>query len=346
MIKLGRKIITRETPCFVIAEIGHNHQGDLDKAIRMITVAAACGADAVKFQKRFNKKLYTKAMYNKPYDNENSFGRTYGEHREALEFGFDEYKELIKAAKKNHVEFMCSAFDFDGVDFLEELGVSSYKVASGDLTSLPLIEYISKKKKPMFISTGASTLKEVKEAYNLVLKNNKQLCLLHCVAAYPSEYQDLNLNVIKTYLDIFSEAVVGYSSHENGIIGPVLAYMLGATVVETHFTLNHASKGTDHKFSLEPQGLQKMIRDLKRVDVALGDGEKRVLSIEKPAKEKMGKSIYYARHIKAKTVITNKDIVIKCPGGYLSPMNYYQIIGKTLRIDVVTEQPVQKDDFC
>ena len=100
MIKLGRKIITRETPCFVIAEIGHNHQGDLDKAIRMITVAAACGADAVKFQKRFNKKLYTKAMYNKPYDNENSFGRTYGEHREALEFGFDEYKELIKAAKK------------------------------------------------------------------------------------------------------------------------------------------------------------------------------------------------------------------------------------------------------
>src|SRR3989304_5932466 len=147
MFKLGQHHISRKSRCFVIAEIGHNHSGDIEKAIKMITIAAACGADAVKFQKRNNKELYTKEMYNKPYENENSFGTTYGEHREFLEFGYDEYKELMKVAKKNHVEFLCTAFDFDSVDFLEELNVKSYKIASGDVTSLPLLEYVAKKVK-------------------------------------------------------------------------------------------------------------------------------------------------------------------------------------------------------
>lgn len=345
MFKLGQHQISRKSPCFVIAEIGHNHSGEIDKAIKMITVAAACGADAVKFQKRNNKTLYTREMYNKPYENENSFGMTYGEHREFLEFGLNEYKELIKAAKKNHVEFMCTAFDFDSVDFLEELNIKSYKIASGDLTSFPLLEYIAKKKKPMFISTGASNMQEVKETYEFVTSFNKKVCFLHCIANYPSEYHQLNLNIIKTYLEQLNDIPIGYSSHENGILGPIMAYMLGATVVETHFTLNHAWKGTDHKFSLEPQGLQKMIRDLRRIDEALGNGEKKILKEELSARQKMGKSIFYSHNLKKGDVIEEKDISLKSPGGHLSPKLFSEVVGKKLRIDVGFEEPVELDNF-
>ena len=345
MFTLGNQQISRKSPCFVIAEIGHNHSGDIDKAIKMITVAAACGADAVKFQKLNNKALFTQEMYNKPYENENSFGLTYGEHREFLEFGYDEYKELIKEAKKNHVEFMCTAFDFDSVDFLEELNIKSYKIASGDLTSFPLLEYIAKKRKPMFISTGASNIDEVKETHKFVTSINKKVCFLHCIASYPSEYHQLNLNVIKTYLKEFPDIPIGYSSHENGILGPLMAYMLGATVVETHFTLNHAWKGTDHKFSLEPQGMQKMVRDLRRVDQALGDGEKNILKEEQAARQKMGKSIYYTQTLKKGNIIEEQDITLKTPGGHLTPKLFPKIVGKILKIDVGFEKPVELDDF-
>jgi N-acetylneuraminate synthase/sialic acid synthase len=337
--------LNRSSRAFVIAEIGHNHQGDVDKAVKMIHVAAACGADAVKFQKRSNKHLYTSAMYNKPYDNENSFGDTYGQHREALEFDAEEYKYLMKAAADNHVEFMSTAFDFESVDFLEELGIGSYKVASGDLTSFPLLEYIAKKGKPMFVSTGASSMQEVKEAHKLITAFNRQLCVLHCIATYPSEYEQLNLNVIKTYLKEFPDTVIGYSSHENGIIGPILAYMLGATVLETHFTLNHAWKGTDHKFSLEPQGLQKMTRDLRRVDVALGNGEKVVLAEEEPAKQKMGKSVYYAMDLAAGVTVQRDHLTIKSPAGHLSPVHFNRVIGKKLKLAVSYEKPVEWSDF-
>lgn len=346
MFKVGHYTISRKSPCFVIAEIGHNHQGDLDKAIQLFHVAAACGANAVKLQKRNNKKLYTKEMYDKPYDNENSFGTTYGEHREALEFGFDEYKELMKVAKKNKVEFMSTAFDFDSVDFLEELGIQSYKVASGDLTTLPLLEYIAKKKKPMFVSTGAALMEEVREAYKLISSINKNFCLLHCITTYPSEYKQLNFNVIKTYLSEFPDIPIGYSSHENGYSGVLTAYMLGATVVETHFTLNHASKGTDHKFSLEPQGMQKMVRDLRRIDISLGTAEKVILPEEIPAKQKMGKSIYYNKDLEVGHIIKPSDISLKSPGGFMSPIFYNQIIGKKLKRDVQKEKPVENNQFA
>jgi len=343
--KLGKELISRNAKCFVIAEIGHNHQGELDKAVNMIHIAAACGANAIKFQKRNNKKLYTQKMYNQPYDNENSFGSTYGKHRDALEFGFDDFKELMKVAKKNHVEFMCTAFDFDSADFLEELGIKSFKIASGDLTSLPLIEYIAKKNKPMFISTGASTLEEVKETYKLVTSLNKKICFFHCIATYPSEYNQLNLNVIRTYLKELPEAVIGYSSHENGILGPNIAYMLGATVIETHFTLNHSWKGTDHKFSLEPQGLQKMIRDLRRIDLLLGNGEKRILEEEKSARQKMGKSLFYVHNLKSSSVLKKNDICIKSPGGYLKTNNFNLVVGKKLIKNVVKEDPINLSDL-
>lgn len=337
VLKFGKSTIVDKGPCYVIAEIGHNHQGNLKVALDMVKVAAECGADAVKFQKRDNKSLYTKAMYNKPYDNENSFGLTYGEHREFLEFDWDEYVALKKCAEQNNVEFMCTAFDFQSTDFLEKLGISSYKIASGDLTNTPLLEHVAKLKKPMFVSTGAATLEEIHAAYDAINKYNDQICFLHTTCIYPADYKDLNLLAIRTLREEFPDVVVGFSGHDNGILASTIAYMLGATVIEKHFTINHSWKGTDHKFSLEPEGLRKQIRDLKRIDAALGSGKKIVASSEADAKTKMGKSLYTAKGLSAGHVLTEKDISIKSPAGGLAPYCLDSVLGKKLRVNLPEE---------
>lgn len=339
-IHFGRSTISTNGPCYVIAEIGHNHQGNLETAKKMIQVAAACGVQSVKFQKRDNKSLYTKSFYNKSYDNENSYGTTYGEHREFLEFGFDEYAELKKCADDNGVEFSATAFDFNSVDFLEKLGITNYKIASGDLTNLPLLTYIAKKRKPVFVSTGASTIEEVQAAYKTILKYNDQLCLLHCIAGYPAEYHNLNLRVIETYKKEFPEAIIGYSSHDNGILAPIVAYMMGATVLEKHFTLDRSWKGTDHKFSLEPEGLRKQIRDLRRIDISLGNEIREIQGFEKDARMKMGKGIYTAKDLEAGNILQWKDITFKSPANGLPPSFAETLIGKKLRINLPEETPI------
>lgn len=339
-INFGKSCVSETGPCYVIAEIGHNHQGDIDTAIKMIQIAAANGANAVKFQKRDNKTLYTKAFYSKPYENENSYGATYGEHREFLEFGEKEFRLLKKCAADCNVEFMSTAFDFKSADFLHKIGISSYKLASSDITNIPLLEYVASFKKPVFVSTGAATLDEIRAAYRAVTRLNSKLCIMHCVAGYPTEYHDLNLNFIKTLKKECPKAIVGYSGHDNGILAPVLAYMLGATVVEKHFTLNHSWKGTDHKFSLEPEGLRKMVRDLRRVDVSLGKGEKVVHDFEIEAKKKMGKGVYSARALKAGTVIRMADLCLKTPTNGVPPYLMLKIIGKKLKVDLPEEATI------
>lgn len=343
IIEFGNSKVTQKGPCYVIAEIGNNHQGDLKTAMKMIKVAAGMGVDAVKFQKRDNRALFTKAMYNKPYENENSYAPTYGAHRDYLEFGRDEYVELIKCARDNDVEFMCTPFDFNSVDFLEDLGVPAYKVASGDLTNIPLLVYIAKLGKPVFVSTGASSLEEVRRSYEAMARHNDQICLLHCTSGYPTEYENLNLRAITTLRQEFPGAIIGYSGHDYGILAPSVAYMLGATVIEKHFTLNRTWKGTDHKFSLEPTGLHKMMRDLRRIDDSLGDGRKEVRDFEKDARVKMGKSLYASRPLKAGTVLTERDIAIKSPGGGIPAAELDNVLGKRLRVDAAEDASLSYD---
>lgn len=342
-IKLVNGVISKDGPCYVIAEIGHNHQGNLKTALEMIKIAAECGADAVKFQKRDNKTLFTKALFNKPYDNENSYGQTYGEHREFLEFGEKEYRKLKSYAEEVGVDFMSTAFDFKSADFLENLDVSAYKIASGDITNIPLLTYIAKFGKPMVVSTGAATMDEVKMAYDAILEHNDKLCLLHCVASYPTDYEKLNLSFIKTMKEEFPEAIIGYSGHDSGILAPTLAYMLGANVVEKHFTLNRAWKGTDHKFSLEPVGLRKMVRDLRRVDISMGNGVKEINEYEKEARMKMGKSIYAARNLRKGEVITEDDICFKTPHVGLSTYMINEVLGKSLKRDIEEDEAISLD---
>lgn len=341
--RFGKSIVSTKGPCYVIAEIGHNHQGNLDNALKMIKVAASMGVQAVKFQKRDNKSLFTKAYYSRPYDNENSYGATYGEHREFLEFGRDEYVELMKCASENNVEFMSTAFDFKSVDFLEELGITSYKIASADITNAPLLEYIAKIGKPMFVSTGAAAFDEIKHAYETIAKHNDKICLMHCIAGYPTEYHDLNMNVIRTFKKEFPDCIIGYSGHDNGILAPVIAYMLGASVVEKHFTLNRSWKGTDHKFSLEPEGLRKMVRDLRRIDISLGDGNRVLYEFEADARKKMGKGIYSARFLPAGTVLSTDDICFKTPAKGIPPYMTSKIVGRTLKVTLEEEAAISLD---
>ncbi len=252
------------TDCYVIAEIGHNHQGKLEQAFQLFAEAHAAGASAVKLQKRSNRTLYTSSLYDKPYENDNSFGRTYGEHREALEFDAAEYRELKAYAREIGITFFATAFDFESVDFLENLDMPAYKVASGDLKNTPLLRYVAETKKPMIFSTGGGTIDDVRRAYETVAELNPHVAMLQCTAGYPPDWEELDLRVIETYREYFPHAVVGYSGHDNGIAMAVAAFVLGARIVEKHFTLNRAMRGTDHRFSLEPQGLRKLVRDLQR----------------------------------------------------------------------------------
>ena len=331
-------LIQENGDCYIVAEIGHNHQGRLETAKEMFRIAKECGADAVKLQKRDNRALYTKGLYNKPYDHENSFGATYGEHREALEFGWEEYKELKDYAREIGITMFATAFDFPSADFLAELDVPAFKIASGDLKNIPLLTYIAKFQKPMIVSTGGGTMEDVQRAYDAIMPINQQLCILQCTSGYPAAFEELNLKVITTYRHRFPNIIIGLSSHDNGIAMAVAGYMLGARVIEKHFTLNHTWKGTDHAFSLEPIGLRKMIRDLRRVRVAMGDGVKRVYESEINPMIKMGKKLVAARDLPAGHSIRPEDVAIKSPGDGMPPYELDKVIGR------VTLRPLAADD--
>jgi sialic acid synthase len=329
--------ISDSSECFVIAEIGHNHQGDLDQAKAMFTAAKESGAHAAKLQKRDNRSLYTSDFYNRPYDSESSFGATYGEHREALEFGRDEYQELQRHARELGLIFFATAFDFVSADFLAELDMPAYKIASGDLTNTPLLRYVGELGKPVIFSTGGATLDDVQRAHETLSEVNSQTAVLQCTAGYPAEWDQLDLRVIATYRELFPEVTAGFSSHDNGIAMPVAAYMLGARIVEKHFTLNRAMKGTDHAFSLEPQGMRKMTRDLHRAYLALGDGTKTMHPTEAAPIMKMGKKIVAARDLPAGHVVARDDLALKSPGDGLPPYELDRLIGRTLRHPISEE---------
>lgn len=339
-LTIDNKSITDDGHCYVIAEIGHNHQGNLETAKEMFKVAKECGADAVKLQKRDNRQLYTGAGYNKPYENPNSYGATYGEHREFLEFGLEEYQELKAYAKEIGITMFATAFDFNSAEFLANLDMPAFKLASGDLKNIPLLIHIAQFQKPMILSTGGGTMEDVNRAYDAVMPINQQLCLLQCTAGYPAEFDELNLRVITTFRERFTDTTVGLSSHDNGIAMAVAAYMLGARVIEKHFTLNHTWKGTDHAFSLEPIGFRKMVRDLSRVKVAIGDGVKKTYESEVAPIIKMGKKLVAARDLPPDHTIRREDIAIKSPGDGLQPYEIDKVIGRVTRQNIRADEDI------
>ena len=326
-LKLDKKIINEDSNCYVIAEIGHNHQGSVEKCKEIFLHAKTAKADAVKLQKRSNKDLYTKFFFNSIYDNKNSYGKTYGLHREALEFKKEDYIELQEYAKSIDLTFFATPFDLPSVDFLENLNMPFYKIASADITIITLIEYVARLKKPMIVSTGGATLKDIERAVNSISSINKEFAILQCSSSYPTHPSNVNLNFIKKLLEKYPDNIIGYSSHDNGIVIPITSYVLGGRIIEKHFTLDRTLKGTDHPMSLEPTGLQNLVKGLHKVKLSLGDGKKVRYPEEEAPLLKMQKKIVALNKISKGQKIKIEDLAIKSPGDGIPPYEINEIVG-------------------
>lgn len=332
---------------FVVAEIGCNHQGNVDVALDMVEAAANCGASAVKFQKRDNKALFRSCLFNSEYDNPNSYGFTYGEHRNRLELNHDDFLRIIKCAHHNNISIQITPFDFPSLKFCQQLPFDAYKIASADIVFPQLIHLVCETTKPVFVSSGGCSEKEILDAAQLINSYHSQCAFYHCTAAYPAPIKDMNLSYISRLGELLPEGfVVGLSDHENGIDAAVVAYMLGARVFEKHFTLDRSWKGTDQSFSLEPTGLKKLVRNLKRIDELLGEGSKQIFDSEKKPLSKMIKSLVFSRDVPAGTPVDESMISFKvCKNPGFKPYMMNSLVGSVLTNDVYEDQIVSQEVF-
>lgn len=281
-VKVGKKAIGDEHPCYIIAEIGINHNGDLELAKRLISVAVAAGCDAVKFQKRTVDVVYTPEELEKP--RESPFGLMNGDLKRGLEFGYEEYEAIDAYCKALNIPWLSSCWDEDSVDFVNQFDVPCFKIASASLTDDLLLRHTRATGKPIILSTGMSTIEEIDHAVELLGPEN--LILLHACSTYPARYEELNLRAIPVLRRRYG-IPVGYSGHETGIPSTVAAVVLGACCVERHITMDRAMWGSDHAASLEPNGITRVVRDIRLIEQSLGDGVKRVYEREYPVIRKL-----------------------------------------------------------
>ena len=281
-VKIGNKSIGDNKHPFIIAEIGINHNGSINNAKKLINIAHLFGCDAVKFQKRTVDKVYTKDELLMP--RQSVFGQTNGDLKRGLEFGYEEYKQIDSYCKELGILWFASAWDVDSVDFLEEFDVCAHKIPSALITNIELLEHIKKTNKPILLSTGMSTMEEIEQAVKIVGLDNT--IIFHCTSTYPTQNNEINLRVIPVLKEKF-DCPIGYSGHEKGIVPTTIAVVMGACAVERHITLDRTMWGSDQAASLEPEGLRKLVRDIRNINDFMGDGIKKVYESELPIKKKL-----------------------------------------------------------
>lgn len=339
MLRIGSSIIDcNKSKVFFIAEIGINHNGDVELAKKLIDIAAAAGADAVKFQKRSVEDSFTAERLDQPYLTKNSWGETYGKHKHHLELGFKEYKEIIDYAHGVGLLFGCTPCDHPSVQMLYDLGVDFYKCASGDLRNVPLLRDIASRGIPMIISTGMSSMRDVYAIHKILVKCDAQFAILSCTSTYPTPMEDVNLNVIKSYLECFPQTVIGYSGHELGYVPTIAAVALGARIVERHITMDRTMRGSDHIASLDPEQLDVVIKGVRDLEKALGSNVKRIRESEKPFMEKLCKSVVLAKDVKAGETLNEKSLCVKHPGTGVSPLMWDSLMGKEVVVELKKDQ--------
>lgn len=331
--------------CYVIAEAGLNHNGCLNLAKKMIDVASEAGADAVKFQKRTVSKLAAKSTLDATDDRFPEFGKTYKEIREHLEFNFDEYASLKEYSENAGLDFIVTAFDIDAVDFLDSLGVKTLKLASHSLTNYDLLSYISESKRNVILSTGMANLDELDMAVEIFKKSPCDLTLLHCVSAYPTPLEQSNLAMIDTLKKRY-DCRIGYSGHELGYLPTVVAVCMGAKVVERHYTLDKGMVGFDHKISLEPNELSKMIAEIRMVALIKGNGRKAVSEVEQITRDKYHVSMVAACRLSAGECLTKNHITYKNPGTGIPRKDEEKYMGRKLIVDVDENELLSKEMFA
>lgn len=319
---------------FIIAEIGVNHNGDIELAKRMIDAAANAKVDAVKFQSFHAKLLVTQQANKAEYQIKNS-GKTGTQYDmlKKLELNEEEHKCLMRYCEEKNILFLSSAFDLESIEMLDKLGLKIFKIPSGEITNYPYLKKIASLKRRVILSTGMSTIQEIQDAIEVLKKNGTtDIVLLQCNTEYPTPMEDVNLRSMVTLQNKFG-LCVGYSDHSLGIEVPIAAVAMGAQVIEKHFTLDKTMQGPDHKASLEPHELADMVRKIRNIEKALGSIEKIVSTSENKNKEIARKSIVAARKINKGEVYTEENLTTKRPGNGISPMRWEELIGKTANKD-------------
>jgi len=342
-IRIGDRLIGDGHPTYVIAEIGVNHNGILALALELIDVAVDAGADAVKFQKRKLENLYGKKYLNNANAGEKTL-RYMLPILQQVELPEIDYFHIAEYCRKKGITFLASAFDAESADFLDQLDVPAFKVASADLTNLPLLDHLIEKGKPLILSTGMSRMEEVEITVDFLKERGAQFSLLHCNSTYPAAFEDINLRFMEK-LRRFG-VPVGYSGHERGIAVSTVASALGASIIERHVTLDRTMDGPDHAASLEPQGFKKMVRDIRQVASALGAGEEKFFSRgEILNREVLGKSLVAARRILPGEQITREMVTVKGPALGISPQNYTCLLGRVAERTIDEDEPFLDSDL-
>lgn len=342
-IKIADTLVGEGNPCYIIAEIGINHNGHVLQAKKLIDAAVVSGADAVKFQKRTLEKIYKDDVLENPNLDSQGLEILLGILKE-VEFNESEYREIIEYCKEKKITFLCTPWDTASVDFLERFDVPAYKIASADMTNLPLIRYVTKTKKPIIISTGMSTLDEIERTVNFVKKENASFILLHCNSTYPSPVELLNLNLLPT-LKIKFNVPIGYSGHESGIIPSLTAANMGAVLIERHITLDKTMEGIDQSASLEPEELKNLITYIRESEKSKGKDIKKMTRGEVLQREVLGKSIVSSTDIKKNDVFSEKNLEIKGPAKGLSPQYYFDLLNKKSNRDIKKGQYLLEIDL-
>jgi len=343
-LKIENKYIGENEPCFIIAEVGVNHNGDIELAKKLIDAAKDAGADAVKFQTFKVDELVTrKAKKAKYQEQSTSVNETQYDMLKKLELTEDDFRELANYSRKKGIIFLSSPFDKASVDLLQEIGVPAFKIASGEITNFPLLKYIAQKKKPIILSTGMATLGEIEEALRVIRnEGNEKIILLHCTSSYPTKIEDVNLRAICTLRSAF-KLPVGLSDHTTGIIVPVAAVALGAVIVEKHFTLNKKMPGPDHKASLEPHELKAMIRAIRGLEKALGNGIKKPTNEEEKIKMVARRGIFARKNIRKGEIIREDMLTTKRPVEGISAKYFYKILGMKAKEDIMKDEAITWD---
>ena len=337
--------IGEEEEPYVIAEIGINHNGSFDLCKDMIKQAARAEVDAVKMQKRTIEKMYTKDALDAPYNKPYAFGKTYGEHKHALEFVDEQFVELQEYAHSLGVEFLVSGFDSTSFEFIEKkLNCPVHKVASPFITDFPLLKQVAEYGKPIFLSTGMHTMEEIKAAVDFIRQYNEKIMVFHTVTMYPVPNNMVNLRVLTTFKNEFN-TLVGYSSHDKGVAISAAAVALGACVIEKHFTLDRTMVGPDHAASVEPRGMELIKKYSKLVQQSLGSYERDMNEHELGARIKYGVSVTSKRPIPQGKVIDENDIIVKCPGGGISPVEFWNLFGKRATKDIEADKTLYDGDI-
>ncbi|MBC3888242.1 N-acetylneuraminate synthase [Acetobacterium paludosum] len=326
----------------IIAEAGVNHNGSLENAKKLVDQAKKCGADCIKFQTFKSDNLVSKDAAKADYQKKNTkSNETQLEMLRKLELSFDDFVELSEYCKQKKILFVSTAFDFDSIDFLNGLVMEFWKIPSGEITNLPYLIKIAKTHKPIILSTGMSTLEEVEQAVDILRSNNcGDITLLHCTTEYPAPYEVVNLKAMETLRQKFN-IPVGYSDHTKGIEIAIAAVAIGATVIEKHFTLDRNMKGPDHQASLEPHELKAMVEAIHNVEVAMGNGVKKPAESEIKNRSIARKSIIANQSIKKGDIFTEKNLTVKRPGDGISPMKWFEVLGKNAVKDFEEDELIE-----